>query len=78
MALAPADRDLLWLALKLAFVEHALSGGSVVAVAEDAFAGLPESARRFAARLLKQMARPGQLLHATADPSFREAADHAA
>jgi hypothetical protein len=47
-------------------------------VADDAFTGLPETVRRVLARLLKQIARPGQLLHATADASFREAADHAA
>jgi hypothetical protein len=76
-SLAPADRDLVWLSLKLAFVEQALAAGKLVAVADDAFAGLSEGARRFAARLLKQLARPGQLLHATSDPSFREAADHA-
>ncbi len=78
MALAPADRDLVWLALKLSFVEHALAFGKLVAVAEDAFGGLSEGSRRFAARLLKQIAKPGQILHATTDPSFREAADHAA
>jgi len=78
MTLAPADRDLVWLALKLSFVEHALASGKVVAVAEDAFGGLSEGARRFAARLMKQIAKPGQILHATTDPSFKEAADHAA
>jgi hypothetical protein len=78
MTLSPVDRDLVWLSLKLAFVEHALSAGKLVALAEDAFVGLPEAARRFAAKLLKQIARPGQLVHATTDPSFREAADHAA
>ncbi len=77
-ALPPADKDLVFIALKLAFIEQALAGGKLVAVAEDAFAGLSEGARRFAARLLKQMAKPGQILHATSDPSFREAADHAA
>ncbi len=76
--LPPADRDLVWLALKLAFVEQALASGKLVAIAEDAFAGLSEGSRRFAARLLKQIARPAQLLHATSDPSFREAADNAA
>jgi len=78
LSLPPVDRDLVYLALKLAFLEQALAAGKVVAVADDAFAGLSEGARRFAARLLKQIARPGQLLHATSDPSFREAADHAA
>jgi hypothetical protein len=78
MSLPAADRDLVWIALKLSFVEQALAAGKLVAVAEDAFGGLSEGARRFAARLLKQIARPGQLLHATSDPSFREAADHAA
>jgi hypothetical protein len=78
MSLPIADRDLVWLALKLSLVEQALAGGGLVAVAEDAFGGLSEGARRFAARLLKQIARPGQVLHATTDPSFREAADHAA
>jgi hypothetical protein len=76
--LPAADRDLVWIALKLSFVEQALAAGKLVAVAEDAFGGLSEGARRFAARLLKQIAKPGQLLHATSDPSFREAADHAA
>jgi uncharacterized protein YhaN len=77
-SLSPADRDMLFVALKLAFMEQALAGGKLVAVADDAFTGFSEGSRRFAARLLKQMARPGQILHATSDPSFREAADHAA
>jgi Skp family chaperone for outer membrane proteins len=76
--LPPADRDLVFLALKLAFVEQALAGGKLVAVAEDAFGGLSEGSRRFAARLLKQIAKPGQIVHATSDPSFKEAADHSA
>ncbi len=78
MTLAAADKDLVYLALKLAFLEQALAGGKLVAVAEDAFGALSEGSRRFAARLLKQIAKPGQILHATSDPSFREAADHAA
>jgi hypothetical protein len=78
MTLAPADRDLVWLALKLAFLEQALTAEKVVAVSDDAFSGLSEGARRFAARLLKQIAKPGQIVHATSDPSFKEAADHAA
>jgi hypothetical protein len=76
--LSPADRDLVWLALKLAFIEQAVAGGKTVAVCEDAFASLSDGARRFVARLLKQIAKPGQILHATTDPSFKEAADHAA
>jgi len=77
-ALQPGDRDLVFLALKLALMERALAGGKQVAVADDAFAALPETARRLAGRLLKQLARPGQLLHATADLAFRESADHVA
>ncbi len=77
-ALPPADRDLVHLSLRLALLEQALAAGGAVAFADDAFAGLSDGARRVAARLLKQIARPGQLLHATVDPSFREAADHAA
>ena len=76
--LTPADRDLAFLALKLAFIERALSAGRLVALADDAFAGLPESARRRAGRILKQLAAPGQLLHATTDIAFRESADHLA
>jgi hypothetical protein len=75
-ALPVADRDLVYLAMKLSLLEQALSAGKVVALADDAFATLPEGSRRFAARLLKQLARPGQLLHGTADPCFRETADH--
>ncbi|HET7826491.1 MAG TPA: hypothetical protein VFK90_14240, partial [Anaeromyxobacter sp.] len=78
MTLSLVDRDMVFVALKLAFLEQALAGGKLVAVADDAFSGFSEGARRFAARLLKQMAKPGQILHATSDPSFREAADHAA
>jgi hypothetical protein len=78
MTLPPADRDLVYLALKLAVLEQSLQGAKGVAVVEDAFAGLSDGARRFAARLLKQIARGGQLLHATSDAAFREAADHSA
>ncbi len=78
MTLAAADKDVVWLALKLAFAEQALAAGRVVAVADDAFAGLSDGARRFAARLLKQIAKPGQIVHATSDPAFKEAADHSA
>jgi hypothetical protein len=76
--LAAADRDVVYLAVKLALVERALAGGKLVAIADDAFGGLSEGARRVAARLLKGIAKPGQLVHATTDPSFRGAADHAA
>jgi hypothetical protein len=75
--LAPADKDLVWLALKLAFLEQAVAGGKAFALCDDAFGGLSDGARRFAARLLKQIAKGGQIVHATTDPSFKEAADHA-
>ncbi len=77
-SLSPADRDLVFLAVKLSLVERALTEWKLVALADDAFAGLPEGARRRAARMLKQVARPGQLVHATADVAFRESADHVA
>jgi hypothetical protein len=76
MTLPPAERDLVYLALKLALLEQALAGGKSVAFVEDAFSGLSDGVRRTAGRLLKALARPGQLLHATTDPAFREAADH--
>jgi hypothetical protein len=75
-ALAPAERDLVWLALKLAVVERVLAAGKGLALFEDPFAALPEAVRRATGRLLKQLARPGQLLHASADAAFRESADH--
>jgi hypothetical protein len=78
MTLPAADRDLVFLALKLALLEQSLQGGKGVAIVEDAFGGLSDGARRFAARLLKQIARGGQLLHTTTDAAFREAADHTA
>jgi hypothetical protein len=78
VTLPMADRDLVWLALRLAFLEAALAVKPGLALADDAFGALPDGARRVAARLLKAAARPGQLLHATADAAFREAADHAA
>jgi hypothetical protein len=73
--LPPADRDVLFVALKLAAAERELRGQLVVV--GDVFAALPLPARRAAAALLKQLARGGQILHATSDPVFREAADHA-
>ncbi len=76
LSLPPADRDLCFLALKLAFLERGLAAARQVAVLEDAFAALPEPGRRAAGRILKQVARGGQVIHATADPVFREAADH--
>ncbi len=77
-SLPAADRDLCFLALRLGLLEHALSSGKAVALIDDAFSGLPEGTRRVVARLLKQLARAGQIVHATSDPVFREAADHAA
>ncbi|ACG73196.1 conserved hypothetical protein [Anaeromyxobacter sp. K] len=78
ISLPPADRDLVFLAMKLAFLEQGLAGGRRVGLVDDAFQGLSDGARRFAARLLKQAARAGQVVHATADLAFREAADHGA
>jgi hypothetical protein len=76
--LPPADRDLCWIALRVGLLEVGLAGGKAVGVLEDAFASLPEAARRALGRTLRQLARAGQLVHATADAAFREAADHAA
>ncbi|HUL58869.1 MAG TPA: hypothetical protein VLU43_06330 [Anaeromyxobacteraceae bacterium] len=78
LGLPPQDRDLVFLALKLGFLEQALAAKKGLAVIEDVFAGLSDGARRFAARLLKQLARGAQIVHATTDPACREAADHAA
>ena len=77
LGLPPADRDACFLALRLALLERSLEGARLMALCDDAFAGLPEGARRLAARLLKVAAKPGQLLHFTRDTLFREAADHA-
>ncbi|HET6411991.1 MAG TPA: hypothetical protein VFG53_08010 [Anaeromyxobacter sp.] len=74
--LPPADRDLIYLSLKLALLEQSLQGTKTLAVVDDAFASLSDGSRRFAARLLKQIARGAQVLHATGDAVFREAADH--
>jgi hypothetical protein len=78
LTLPPADRDLVYVALKLALMEQALAAGKLVAVIDEGFPALSDGARRLVARLLKQLARPGQLVHATADAAFREAADHTA
>ena len=76
--LPAADRDVLFIALKLGFMEAALAQGKAVAYVDDCFAGLSDGARRLVARVIKQMARPGQVVHATSDGSFKEAADHSA
>ncbi len=78
MTLSSADRDLVYLSIKLALLEQALPSTKGVALVDDSFAGLSDGSRRFAARLLKQIARGGQLLHATTDAAFREAADYSA
>lgn len=70
------DRDLAFLAARLAVLERGLAGGGAIALADDVFAGLQEGTRRVAARLLRQVARGAQIIHATGDPAFREAADH--
>ncbi len=76
--LALPDRDLVYVALKLAILERALAAGKLVALVDDGFSTLPEGVRRMMARILKQAARPGQILHATTETAFREAADHVA
>jgi hypothetical protein len=78
VTLPPAERDLVFLALKLALLEQGVAAGKTVAILEDAFAGLSDGVRRTAGRMLKALARPGQVIHATTDPAFREAADHQA
>ncbi len=78
MTLPAAERDLVFLALKLALLEQGVAAGRSVALLEDAFAGLSDTVRRTAGRLLKALAKPGQVIHATTDPAFREAADHQA
>jgi uncharacterized protein YhaN len=78
MTLPPADRDLIYIALKLALLEQAVVTGKTVALLEDAFAGFSDGARRSIGRLLKQAAKGGQILHTTTDPAFREASDHQA
>jgi len=75
--LTPGDRDLCWIALRVGLLEQALAAGKAVAVLEDAFGGLPDASRRALGRLLKQLGRAGQIVHATADAAFRESADHA-
>jgi len=78
LTLPPADRDLVWVALKLALLEQALASAKALAIVEDAFGGLSDGTRRTIGRLLKQAAKGGQIIHATSDPAFREAADHQA
>jgi len=78
LTLPPADKDLVFVALKLALLEQAVTSGKTVALVEDAFGGLSDGARRTIGRFLKQAARSGQILHATSDPACREAADHQA
>jgi hypothetical protein len=75
----PAEaRDLCWTALKLALIEYGLGSGHGFALVDGALDALPLVTRRVAAHILKRAARSGQVLHATPDPVFREAADHAA
>ena len=78
LTLPPADRDLVWVALKLALLEQGLGGGKALGIVEDAFGGLSDGTRRTIGRLLKQVAKAGQVVHGTSDPAFREAADHQA
>jgi hypothetical protein len=78
LTLPPADKDLVFVALKLALLEQAVAAGKTVALVEDVFGGLSDGTRRTIGRLLKQAARSGQIVHATTDPAFREAADHQA
>jgi hypothetical protein len=76
--LPAADRDLLFLSLKLGFMEAAIAQGKAIAFVDDCFGGLSDGAKRLVARFLKAAAKPGQIVHASADGAFREAADHSA
>jgi len=76
--LPPADGDLAFVALKLALLERMLSAGKRIALFDEALSTLPEGARRLAGRILKQIARPGQVVHFSVEPQFRESADHVA
>jgi hypothetical protein len=78
VTLPPAERDLIYLALKLALLEQSLAADRSVAFIEDVFSGLSDTVRRTAGRMLKALAKPGQVIHASMDPAFREAADHQA
>jgi len=75
---APPDRDLVYLALRLAMMERVLATSKAMGFVEDGFSAVPEGVRRMMARVLKQAARPGQIVHATSEPCFREAADNVA
>jgi hypothetical protein len=75
--LGPAERDLCFAVLKIAFLEQGLAAGKAVAVVDDALSVLPEGSRRALARVLKQLARGRQIVHGSADVAFREAADYA-
>jgi hypothetical protein len=76
--LTVADRDVIFMALKLGFIEASLAQGKAVAYVDDCFGAISDGARRLLARMLKQLARPGQVIHATSDGAFKEAADHSA
>lgn len=77
VTLGPAERDVCFAVLKVAFVEQGLAAGKAIAVVDDAFAVLPEGSRRVLGRVLKQIARGRQVVHGSPDVAFREAADHA-
>ncbi len=77
VTLGPAERDVCFAVLKVAFVEQGLAAGKAIAVVDDAFAVLPEGSRRVLARVLKQVAKGRQIVHGSTDVAFREAADHA-
>jgi hypothetical protein len=76
--LAPRDLDFLYLAIRFTFVEKYNERMKTPIVLEDVFVGMEEPKVLLLGRMLKHIGAQCQVVHVTAHPGIRQAADGAA
>lgn len=75
LMLAPADKDVAFLALKFALLEARAKSSPLPIVLDDPFVVMPELKHPLALKMLKYMGSVTQVLHLTATASFAAQAD---
>lgn len=73
--LPPADRDLLFAAIKLAIAEKHASAGKIPLVLDDLFAGASDAKRQLVSRMLKHIGTMTQVVHVTGHAAHKGLAD---
>jgi hypothetical protein len=74
-ALPPGDRDLVYLAVKVALMEKYAERARLPYLIDDDFSGFPPAQVALIARVLKHLGTRAQVLHLSASPATEAAAD---